>query len=132
MAMDFVQKKKGRVEIINMIDIMLFLLVFFIMITLRMIPATGIASHLPRSSTAVTIEKPKIIISLQAGGQIYVANQLMTADQLTSYLLGQDPAHANITIAGARKASLQDLVIVMDACRQAGVTQIGIAAKNID
>ncbi|MBU6470119.1 MAG: biopolymer transporter ExbD [Gammaproteobacteria bacterium] len=128
----FVEKKKGRIEIINMIDIMLFLLVFFIMITLRMIPATGIASHLPQSSTAVTIERPKIIISLQAHGQIVVENQVMTADQLTSYLLGQDPAHANVTIAGAREATLQDLVIVMDACREAGVTQIGIAAKNID
>ncbi|MBU6420664.1 MAG: biopolymer transporter ExbD [Gammaproteobacteria bacterium] len=128
----FVEKKKGRIEIINMIDIMLFLLVFFIMITLRMIPATGIASHLPQSSTAVTIERPKIIISLQAHGQIVVENQIMTPDQLTSYLLGQDPAHANITIAGAKEANLQDLVIVMDACREAGVTQIGIAAKNID
>lgn len=128
----FIEKKKGRVEIINMIDIMLFLLVFFIMVTLRMIPATGIASHLPRSSTAVTIAKPKIIISLQAQGQIFVDNQQMTPNQLTAYLLGQDPAHANITIAGVKEASLQDLVVVMDACRQAGVTQIGIAAKNID
>lgn len=128
----FVEKKKGRIEIINMIDIMLFLLVFFIMITLRMIPATGIASHLPQSSTAVTIERPKIIISLQAHGQIVVENQIMTPDQLTSYLLGQDPAHANVTIAGAKEANLQDLVVVMDACREAGVTQIGIAAKNID
>lgn len=128
----FIEKKKGRVEIINMIDIMLFLLVFFIMITLRMIPATGIASHLPRSSTAVTIEKPKIVISVQSRGQIYVENQLMTPDQLTAYLLGQDPAHANVTIAGVKDVSLQDLVVVMDACRQAGVTQIGIAAKNIN
>ncbi|MGH8415305.1 MAG: ExbD/TolR family protein [Gammaproteobacteria bacterium] len=127
----FFVQKKGRIEIINMIDIMLFLLVFFIMITLRMIPATGIASHLPQSSTAVTIERPKIIISLLQHGQIVVENQVMTPNQLTSYLLGQDPAHANITIAGVKDASLQDLVIVMDACREAGVTQIGIAAKNI-
>jgi biopolymer transport protein ExbD len=128
----YIEKKKGRIEIINMIDIMLFLLVFFIMITLRMIPATGIASHLPQSSTAVTIERPKIIISLPAHGQIVVEGQLMTPDQLTSYLLGQDPAHANVTIAGAKDVSLQDLVIAMDACREAGVTQIGIAAKNIN
>ncbi|MGH8397983.1 MAG: ExbD/TolR family protein [Gammaproteobacteria bacterium] len=127
----FFVQKKGRIEIINMIDIMLFLLVFFIMITLRMIPATGIASHLPQSSTAVTIERPKIIISLLQHGQIVVESQVMTPNQLTSYLLGQDPAHANITIAGVKDASLQDLVIVMDACREAGVTQIGIAAKNI-
>ena len=49
----FFEKKKGRIEIIPMIDIMFFLLVFFVMITLRMIPATGIASKLPRSSTEI-------------------------------------------------------------------------------
>ncbi len=100
--------------------------------TLRMIPATGIASKLPRSSTAVNIERPKIIVSLLGDGEIVVEDQKMTPDQLTSYLLGQDPAHANVTIAGAKEASLQYLVIVMDACRSAGVTEIGIAAKNID
>jgi Biopolymer transport protein ExbD/TolR. len=34
-------RKKGRVEIIPMIDVMLFLLVFFIMITLQMITDKG-------------------------------------------------------------------------------------------
>ena len=52
MSNKFFVEKKGRIEIIPMIDIMFFLLVFFVMITLRMIPATGIASKLPRSSTA--------------------------------------------------------------------------------
>jgi biopolymer transport protein ExbD len=131
-ANKFFVEKKGRIEIIPMIDIMFFLLVFFVMITLRMIPATGIASKLPRSSTAVNIERPKIIISLLADGEIVVDDQKMTADQLTTYLLGQDPAHANVTIAGAKETTLQYLVIVMDAIRTAGVTEIGIAAKNTD
>ena len=128
----FFVEKKGRIEIIPMIDIMFFLLVFFVMITLRMIPATGIASKLPRSSTAVNIERPKIIISLLADGEIVVDDQKMTSDQLTSYLLGQDPAHANVTIAGAKETTLQYLVIVMDSIRTAGVTEIGIAAKNTE
>ena len=128
----FFEAKKGRIEIIPMIDIMFFLLVFFVMITLRMIPATGIASKLPRSSTAVTIERPKIIISLLEDGSMVVDDQKMTPDQLTAYLLERDPAHANVTIAGAKAATMQYLVIVMDACRSAGVTTIGIAAKNTD
>ena len=37
MARRYFEARKGRVEIIPMIDIMLFLLVFFIMITLQMI-----------------------------------------------------------------------------------------------
>ena len=128
----FFEAKKGRIEIIPMIDIMFFLLVFFVMITLRMIPATGIASKLPRSSTAVMLERPKIVISLLDDGEIVVEDQKMTADQLTSYLLARDPAHVNVTIAGTKTATMQYLVIVMDAVRSAGVTEIGIAAKNTD
>ncbi|MDA8114755.1 MAG: biopolymer transporter ExbD, partial [Acidithiobacillus sp.] len=45
--MRYFEARKGRIEIIPMIDIMLFLLVFFIMITLRMIPASGISTRLP-------------------------------------------------------------------------------------
>ena len=39
--MRYFETRKARIEIIPMIDIMLFLLVFFAMLTLRMIPATG-------------------------------------------------------------------------------------------
>ncbi len=38
----YFERKKGRIEIIPMIDIMLFLLVFFIMITIQMIPDQGL------------------------------------------------------------------------------------------
>ncbi|MGC9161864.1 ExbD/TolR family protein, partial [Acidithiobacillus sp.] len=50
--------KKGRVEIIPMIDIMLFLLVFFIMITLQMIPNSGLNLQLPQSSQAKQLPHP--------------------------------------------------------------------------
>ncbi|MHB1203420.1 MAG: ExbD/TolR family protein, partial [Acidithiobacillus sp.] len=47
MARRYFEAHKGRVEIIPMIDIMLFLLVFFIMITLQMIPDKGLNLQLP-------------------------------------------------------------------------------------
>ena len=41
MKMRYFEHKKARIEIIPMIDVMLFLLVFFIIVTLQMIPDTG-------------------------------------------------------------------------------------------
>ena len=35
-----------------------------------------------------------------------------------------------VTIAGSKDTSLQNLMKVMDACRQAGVSQIGLAAQK--
>ncbi|WP_027521984.1 biopolymer transporter ExbD [Bradyrhizobium sp. Ec3.3] len=129
--MRYFEMRKGRIEIIPMIDIMLFLLVFFIMITLRMIPATGIASQLPQSSTAQDLPHPKIVVTLFADGAIETDGQKLTIDDLTTKLASEpDREHAAVTIAGAGTATLQNLLAVMDACRKAGIVQVGLAAKE--
>ncbi|WP_407275256.1 ExbD/TolR family protein [Halothiobacillus sp. DCM-1] len=128
--MRHLEPKKARIEIIPMIDIMLFLLVFFIMITLHMIPTTGVSSNLAQSSTADELPHPKVLVSVDAAGIITVEGQTLTAAQLTERLAAQDPAHTQVTIAGAKAASLQQLMTVMDACRKAGVTRIGLAARK--
>uniref|UniRef100_E6QAD3 Biopolymer transport protein ExbD/TolR n=1 Tax=mine drainage metagenome TaxID=410659 RepID=E6QAD3_9ZZZZ len=46
----YFEQRKGQVEIIPMIDIMLFLLVFLIMITIQMIPDKRLNLQLPASS----------------------------------------------------------------------------------
>ncbi|KRQ95423.1 ExbD/TolR family protein [Bradyrhizobium valentinum] len=130
--MRYLEMRKGRIEIIPMIDIMLFLLVFFIMITLRMIPATGIASQLPQSSTAQDLPRPKIVVTLFADGGIETDGQkLSSIDELTAKLANEpDREKAAVTIAGAGTATLQNLLAVMDACRKAGIVQVGLAAKD--
>ncbi|HQS03662.1 MAG: biopolymer transporter ExbD [Halothiobacillus sp. 24-54-40] len=124
------EPKKARIEIIPMIDIMLFLLVFFIMITLHMIPTTGITSNLATSTTATEMNHPKVLVTVDAQGVITVDSQVLTPAELTAKLHTPDAAHTVVTIAGAKDASLQHLMAVMDACRTAGVTQIGLAARN--
>ncbi len=48
--------------------------------------------------------------------------------QLTARLRGR-PAKTQITIASDKGADVQQLVKVMDACRKAGITAVGLAAK---
>ncbi len=128
--MRYFDKKKARIEIIPMIDIMFFLLVFFIMITLRMIPSAGIVTALPRSSTAIAMPRPKVLVALGPDGTITVGGRMLSAVDLTAFLQSRDPAHAIVTIEGAKQASVQNLMTVMDACRAAGVTHIGLAARR--
>lgn len=127
--MRYFERRKARIEIIPMIDIMFFLLIFFIMITLHMIPSSGIASNLAKSSTAKSLPHPKLLVAVDAAGVIKVSDQVLTPAQLTARLRAGDPAHTVVTIAGAKQTSLQNLMNVMDACREAGVTQIGLAAR---
>ena len=130
LEMRYFEPRKARIEIIPMIDIMFFLLIFFIMITLHMIPSTGLVSNLASSSTAATLPQPKILVVVDAAGNISVEGHVLTPVQLTASLRTGDPAHTVVTIAGAKQTSLQRLMDIMDACRTAGVTQIGLAARE--
>ncbi|MEJ2058897.1 MAG: biopolymer transporter ExbD [Gammaproteobacteria bacterium] len=129
--MRYFDERKGRVEIIPMIDIMLFLLVVFMMVTFRMIPASGIGSQLPSSETAKIMPRPSVVVSLLADGSVRVHGQVMTPPELAQWLKGRDPAKTTVTIAGAKNATVQMMLRVLDACREAGMTHIGIAARPV-
>ena len=128
--MKYFETRKARIEIIPMIDIMFFLLVFFIMVTLHMIPDAGIASRLPTSSTAQAMPKPQLTLAVDKAGVIHLEHQTLTPQQLTAVLKAKPhPDALKVTLAGDKDTSLQQLMAVMDACRAAGVTRIGLAAQ---
>lgn len=128
--MRYFEVKKPRIEIIPMIDIMLFLLVFFIMIALKMIPSSGLIGHLPATSTTENLPKTKVMIEIHQDGSLMVDQQTMTLSVLKSKLRELSEGKTVVTIAGAATVSMQQLADVMDACRQSGVTQIGLATRN--
>ena len=128
--MRYMTTKKARIEIIPMIDIMLFLLVFFAMLTLRMIPSSGHVTKLPTSSTAAVIPHPKLLVEISADGSLLVENRTLTPAQLTELLRQRDSSKTAVTIAGNETASLQQVMGVIDAIRAGGATEIGLAARN--
>ncbi|NDU91599.1 MAG: biopolymer transporter ExbD [Ferrovum sp.] len=131
--MKYFETKRARIEIIPMIDIMFFLLVFFIMITLHMIPSTGVASNLAKSSTATALDPPKLLITVDDEGDITVEGQKLSDQALTQRLKSMDdPGKLVVTIAAETTTQFQSMMKVMDACREAGVTQIGLAARRME
>ena len=131
--MRYFETRKPRIEIIPMIDIMLFLLVFFVMIALNMIPSTGLVGRLPASSTSQALPPIKVLIEIHQDGSLAVDQKLISlADLRTLLKSSPDRDKTVVTIAGAGTATLQQLTEVMDACRQSGITQIGLATRNVE
>ncbi|HEX8955307.1 MAG TPA: biopolymer transporter ExbD [Burkholderiaceae bacterium] len=128
--MRYLETKKARIEIIPMIDIMLFLLVFFAMLTLRMIPTSGHVTKLPASSTAATIPPPKLLVEIGNDGSVLVENQVLTTRQLTEMLQRRGGARLAVTVAGNDTASLQQVMSVIDAIKAGGATEIALATRN--
>ena len=130
--MRYFESRKARIEIIPMIDVMLFLLVFFIMVTLQMIPDAGVTMQLPNSSQSQNLPHPKFIVNVLADGTIKVKGNVMTADQLTTMFENDgDPGKTEVTIAADKASAFQHFMTVIDAARKANVTNIGIAAQAV-
>jgi biopolymer transport protein ExbD len=67
-------KRKSRIEIIPMIDVMMFLLVFFVLISVNVIPVLGVKTQLPSSSQSQLLKTPtrQVVVSLAKEGRILV------------------------------------------------------------
>lgn len=121
---------KPRVEVIPMIDIMMFLLVFFVIVTLKMIAGTGIAMEIPGSKTTQQLKNSTITIGVAKDGKVVVDGQTVTPDALTAKLVSlKQQNKLDVVIAGDKETSLQQLLGVMDTVRGAGINSVAIAAK---
>lgn len=121
---------RPRVEVIPMIDIMMFLLVFFVVISLRMIAGTGVAMELPGSATTQQIKSATITVGVTKSGDTVLDGKNVTQDELRARLLElKKDQKVEVVLAGDKDASLQTLLAVMDTVRGAGITTVGIAAK---
>ncbi len=130
MKMRYFETRKARIEIIPMIDVMLFLLVFFIFITLQMIPDAGVSLQLPVSSQTDQLPHPKLTVNVLPDGTIQVKGQTITDTTLTAMLEDDgDPAKTELTIATDKTTAFQKFMNVIDDARKASVTDIGIAAQ---
>ena len=129
--MRYLNERRARIEIIPMIDIMLFLLVFFAMLLLKMIPSSGHITKLPTSTTAQALPAPKLLVELQDDGSIQVDHASVSMPDLTARLRTLGPKTA-VTIVGNQGVALQKVMAVLDAVKAAGVSQIAIAASRVN
>ena len=124
----YFEARRGRVEIIPMIDVMLFLLVFFIIVTLQMIPDAGVALQLPTSTQAEHLERPQVTVNVDKDGVLSVKGRMVSQDELVALLRAEpDPSTTQVTIAASKDVAFQQFIHALDACREAGVTDIGVA-----
>jgi biopolymer transport protein ExbD len=121
---------KPRVEVVPMIDIMMFLLVFFVIITLKMIEGSGVPMELPSAATTREIKTATVTIGVTREGSTVLEGKTVTPGEPKGRLVALKAVEPlNVVLAGDKEVSLQTLLGVMDTVRSAGITTVGIAAK---
>ena len=120
---------RPRVEVIPMIDIMMFLLVFFVVISLNMIAGSGVQMEIPGSKTTQQLKVSTITVGVTKDGKVVVAGKQVSLDELKARLnaLKKD-GPVDVVLAGDKDVPLQMLLGVMDTIRGSGISSVGIAA----
>ena len=123
-------RKKARIEIIPLIDIMFFLLASFMMVSLTMIRLQSIKMDLPTATQATRDFKPDIInIAVDRGGDIYIEKERKSYVELHTFLTNRLHANTNLPvyISGDKDATHGSGIYVLDLVRRAGVQKVSFA-----
>jgi biopolymer transport protein ExbD len=123
--------KPVRIQIIPMIDVMMFLLVFFVLISIHVLPALGLKVALPHSSVASRLDEVRhLTVTLTADGGIYLDGNRTTVENLPEQLRNLSAqSKLAVLIAGDEHSPLQLLVDVLGALQRSGIAATAITTK---
>ena len=123
---------KSRLEIIPMIDVMMFLLVFFVLISLNALPALGLRVALPYAANPTHLEVTRrVTLTLTAAGEVFLDGERTSLEGVTERLRSYArDTKLTVIISADRDAHLQPLVSVLDALKSAGVVSATIVARQ--
>jgi biopolymer transport protein ExbD len=127
------RRRRARIEIIPMIDVMMFLLVFFVLISTNVLPALGLKVALPKSTNPDPVHEPhRVTITLSKDAHYFLDANPVTLADLPARLraMQQDGTKLAVIIAGDQGSEVQNLVGVLDALKAADVQAASIITKH--
>ncbi len=122
-------RRRARIEIIPLIDVVFFLLATFVMVSLSMVKNQGIPVHLPAAATDIAQGRASTVtITLTERGGLYLNKQAVSPDELAQRLAELKAAEPNLRvfINGDQQASFGSAIDVLDRVRRLGITQVAI------
>jgi len=127
-------KKKARLEIIPLIDIMFFLLASFMLVSLTMTKQRTVAVNLPVAATSQTNLKPDAIsLAVDARGQVFFEKQGIALPELETLVKQRLAANRDLPvyISGDAATPHGAMIAVLDYIRRCGVTKGAFNVKPL-
>ena len=132
-------KKKARIEIIPLIDVIFFLLATFVLFTLSLDKIASIPVQLPKAVDNPMNQKPdETMLSIQVSdaGTYYWKVGALSAPELISreeipprledYKIRFASAPPRVLVRGDNRAKFGAAVLVLDEVRKAGIAQVSV------
>lgn len=128
-----VTRKKARIEIIPLIDVVFFLLATFVMISLSMVKNQGLNVNLPVARTGTSEDrKASVAITVTDAEDIYFNQEKLSFDLLAQRLkqLKVNMPDLRVFINGDKKVYFESVIKVLDEVRAVGITKVAIQTKG--
>ena len=118
---------EARIEIIPMIDVMLFLLVFFMLSSLSLARLNGLPVDLPSAQSAGAQSSTPPTLTVRRDGAFFLGKTAVKRENLGAVL--RPFAGQTLLINADENAKHGFVVAAMDAARSAGIERFSIATS---
>ena len=123
--------EEPEIIVIPMIDVMMFLLFFFMVASLAMVIQAGLPVNLPKASNAQQHSSQNITITLTATGEVFVNTTKTTLDKIAEGLRKVGATQDNLVIINADRATNYGYVITaISEAGKAGITRFTFATDK--
>ena len=128
-----IPRRRTRIVIIPLIDIMFFLLASFMMISLQLSKTENIMVHLPFASQARQDFRPDMVnLAVDKSGAVWLEKKAVSLADLGLVLSNRFAANPELPvyISGDRDALHGDMVKVYQVARAVGIQKVSFMTEN--
>jgi biopolymer transport protein ExbD len=122
-------RRKARIEIVPLIDIIFFLLATFVLVSMSMVKNQGVPIRLPVAVSSKPVDRGEsMIIRIDKDGAVTLDKKPYPIDALNAPLTAfrsskEDP---KIVIQGDTDVAYGTVIAVLDAARRAGISKVAV------
>jgi biopolymer transport protein ExbD len=126
-----VDEEENEINLTPMLDVVFIMLIFFI-VTATFIKEAGIQVERPNTTTADTQDDASILIAISEVDEIWIDRQERDPRAIRGIIerMHAENPKGSIVIQADEGSTHETLVIVMEAAKAAGVTNVSIASDN--
>jgi biopolymer transport protein ExbD len=120
-----------QIDLTPMLDVVFIMLIFFI-VTASFIKEPGIDVERPTAEARNQVKNQNILIAITAGDKIWIDKKEVDkrfVKSIIERMHAENPKGA-VVIQADRKSTAEIFALITDAAKQAGVTDIALAAED--
>lgn len=125
-------KKRSTIQIVPMIDVIFFLLIFFMLFTTFRITPEGLDIQLPQAVTVTGQEEESLEIAINRRGELFLDGEEIDSSFLRdrAQIMVEENPNLIVIIKADEEVSFKRVVHVMDTVRMVGAHRIALAADR--